>query len=79
MPDARNYNVTRTGTVSATIPQFSVTCDIVNSKTGVVLQSFNTTFSAMWLSLTTAEQDKIMKEQIIPAIYFLKSQAFSGQ
>lgn len=76
MPQITNrlMTITRNGSVSATIPRFTIAVDLINPVSGAVVQSYNTNFPAFLTQFTNEEQEQLLKELIDAAIRIKQNQ-----
>lgn len=65
MPDLQNFSITRNGSVSASIPQFTIKCDVTDSTTGMLIKSLSGTFPQSLSTFTTAQIEQAFRDMIL--------------
>ena len=58
--DLMNFSIVRNGSVSVSVPRFTITCNVVNSQTGALFKTINTNFPALLTTFTNAEQEELL-------------------
>lgn len=64
MPDFRNFSVTRNGSVTTTIPRFTISCDVVNSSTGQLIREFKVNFPGILTGLSNEDLFELFRDLI---------------
>lgn len=68
MADLANFSIVRNGSVTVSVPQFNISCDVIDSKTGALIRSLSGTFPASLANFTNAEKEQAFTDMIFQLI-----------
>lgn len=68
MGDLKNFSIVRNGSVTASIPKFDISCDVVDSQTGAFIRNLSGVFPNSLAAYTNAEIEKAFTDMILQLI-----------